>query len=376
MSWAIIAGALLLGLANGANDNFKGVATIFGSATASYRTALAWATVTTLAGSGLALVLAGALVDAFSGAGLVPDAIAESGRFLTAVGIGAGATVALASAAGLPISTTHALVGALVGAGLAAPGAVDLSVLGAKFLLPLFLGPLLAVALAGTLYPLARAGRRGLGIKREACVCVGREWVPVQPVADGTLGAPTALPLVATEHRLSLVTGTIAFCRERYGGKVLGVSVQHGVDATHFLSAGAVSFARGLNDTPKIAALLIGAGAVGAGVSIWAIGVAMALGGVLGARRVAETMSHRITSLTPGQGLVSNLSAAFLVIVASRYGLPVSTTHVTNGGLFAIGAETGEAHWDTIGKILLAWVTTLPIGAALGASVWALLGIA
>jgi PiT family inorganic phosphate transporter len=61
MSWAIIAGALLVALANGANDNFKGMATIFGSATASYRTALAWATVTTLAGSGLALMLAGGL---------------------------------------------------------------------------------------------------------------------------------------------------------------------------------------------------------------------------------------------------------------------------------------------------------------------------
>ena len=377
MSWAIIAAALLVGLANGANDNFKGVATIFGSATASYRTALAWATVTTLAGSALALVLAGALVETFSGAGLVPDATAESERFLTAVGIGAGAPVLVASALGLPISTTYALVGALAGAGLAAvPGAVDLSVLGAKFLLPLILGPLLAMVLAGTLYPLARAGRRALGVEREACVCVGSEWVPVQPAAAATPTSATALPRVATEGRVTVVTGTVDSCRERYRGNVLGVSVQHGIDATHFLSAGAVGFARGLNDTPKIAALLIGAGAVGADVSIWAIGIAIALGGVLGARRVAETMSHRITSLTRGQGLVSNLSAAFLVTVASRYGLPVSTTYVTNGGLFAIGAETGDAHWGTIGRILLAWVTTLPIGAALAALVWGVLAIA
>ena len=376
MSWAIIIGALLVGLANGANDNFKGVATIFGSATSSYRTALAWATVTTLAGSALALALAGGLVDTFSGAGLVPDATAESERFLTAVGIGAGLTVLLASVLGLPISTTHSLVGALLGAGLAAvPGAVDLSVLGSAFLLPLALGPLLAAALAGTLYPLARAGRRALGVRREACVCVGSEWVPVRPIADGAPTVATALPLVASGQRLSIVTGTTDSCQERYRGRVLGVSVQHGIDATHFLSAGAVGFARGLNDTPKIAALVIGAGAVGANMSMWAIGVAIAIGGLLGARRVAETMSHRITSLTRGQGLVSNLSAAALVTVASRYGLPVSTTHVTNGGLFAIGAETGGAHWDTIGKILLAWVTTLPIGAMLAASAWGIAGI-
>src|SRR5918994_6510051 len=199
MSWAIIAGALLVGLANGANDNFKGVATIFGSATSSYRTALAWGTVTTLAGSALALALAGALVDTFSGAGLVPDATAESERFLTAVAIGAGLTVLLASALGLPISTTHALVGALVGAGLAAvPGAVDVSLLGSKFLLPLILGPLLAIVLAGTLYPLAGAGRRALGVERETCVCVGSEWVPLQAATAATPANVAALPIAAT----------------------------------------------------------------------------------------------------------------------------------------------------------------------------------
>src|SRR6185436_11385527 len=63
---------VFLAYTNGANDNFKGVATLFGSGTAKYRTALAWATVTTLAGSLLALYLAAGLVDAFSGKGLVP----------------------------------------------------------------------------------------------------------------------------------------------------------------------------------------------------------------------------------------------------------------------------------------------------------------
>src|SRR5918994_168988 len=217
MSWAIIAAALLVGLANGANDNFKGVATIFGSATASYRTALAWATMTTLAGSALALVLAGALVETFSGAGLVPDATAESERFLTAVGIGAGATVLGASALGLPISTTHALVGALAGAGLAAvPGAVDPSVLGAKFLLPLILGPVLAMVLAGGLYPLAKAGRRALGVRSEACVCVAGEWVPVPAAAGATPAGGTALPVVAAGPRLGVVSGTTDSCRELY----------------------------------------------------------------------------------------------------------------------------------------------------------------
>jgi inorganic phosphate transporter, PiT family len=237
-------------------------------------------------------------------------------------------------------------------------GHVQFAQLGSSFLLPLAAGPVLAMALTGAVYPLARGARRALAIERETCVCVGGEWRPVGPEPGGTA---TALPV------LTVATGTTAYCAERYQGAVVGVSANAAVRAVHLLSAGAVSFARGLNDTPKIVALLVGAGALGARVSIGAVAAAIAVGGLLGARRVAETMSHKVTSLSPGQGLVSNLSAAALVATASRYGLPVSTPHVTNGGLFAIGALTRTGRWSTIAAILTAWVTTLPLAAALGA---------
>lgn len=126
-------------------------------------------------------------------------------------------------------------------------------------------------------------------------------------------------------------------------------------------------FARALNDTPKIVGILIGARAVGANVGLGSVGLAMAIGGVLGARKVAETMSKKIVSLNAGQGFVANLTTAALVIAASRFSLPVSTTHVATGGLFGIGAVTGTARWRTAVTILLAWVTTLPVAAALGA---------
>ena len=74
----IFLGVLLLAYSNGANDNFKGVATLFGSATTKYRTALAWGTGTTLAGSLAALLLAERLIHVFSGAGLVPDSLVGS----------------------------------------------------------------------------------------------------------------------------------------------------------------------------------------------------------------------------------------------------------------------------------------------------------
>jgi PiT family inorganic phosphate transporter len=99
----------------------------------------------------------------------------------------------------------------------------------------------------------------------------------------------------------------------------------------------------------------------------------MAVGGLLNARRVAETMSRKITRMSPGQGLTANLVTSLLVTVASRFGLPVSTTHVSVGALFGIGTVNGTARWRTVLTILLAWGTTLPLGAALAAASYAAL---
>src|SRR6266540_7209724 len=142
-----------LAYSNGANDNFKGVASLFGSRTCSYRTAILWATVTTFAGSIMSIFLAQALLTKFSGKGIVSDHFTGSESFLLAVAVGAGLTVILATLAGFPISTTHALTGAIIGCGLVAVGpAVNFSVLGKGFVLPLLLSPVLAIAVAGILY--------------------------------------------------------------------------------------------------------------------------------------------------------------------------------------------------------------------------------
>jgi PiT family inorganic phosphate transporter len=140
------------------------------------------------------------------------------------------------------------------------------------------------------------------------------------------------------------------------------------LDRLHYLSAGAVSFARGVNDTPKIAALLLVSEVAAPGTALVGVGMVMAIGGLLSARRVAETMSHRVTEMNPGQGFAANFVTAALVIGASSLGLPVSTTHVSCGSLFGIGAITRQAHWRTIATILLAWATTLPVAGALGAA--------
>jgi PiT family inorganic phosphate transporter len=370
MMFVLILAVCFLAYSNGANDNFKGVASLFGSGTTSYRTAIAWATASTLAGSVTAIFLAQSLVTKFTGRGLVPDSLAGSEYFLLAVAIGAGTTVILATFAGFPISTTHALVGAMVGSGWLAVGAqVHPAVLGRAFILPLLLSPVLAMALGATIYLALRWVRLRVGITKESCVCVGAEQHVVampQPAAVMAMQAAVPAWTVSLDQQ--------SLCHERYAGQFWGVGCQQAMDAAHFLSAGVVSFARGLNDTPKMVALLLVFPALAGRRGLVAVAVAIALGGVLSARRVAETMSHRITGLNHGQGFSANLATGLLVVAASLFGLPVSTTHVSVGSLFGNGVMTRQVDHRVLRNIVLSWLVTLPCAAALGASAYWLAG--
>ena len=424
----IILATLFVAYTNGANDNFKGVATLFGSGTTDYRKALTWGTVTTFAGSVTAFFLAEKLVKTFSGKGLVPDTLIATPEFLLAVALGASVTVLLATLTGIPISTTHSLIGSLAGAGFMAIGpALGFSTLGKDFFVPLISSPLVAVILTAVVYIGFRQAREMLKVTRSTCVCVGERIIPVvnarlingQTLTVSQLltsaqvmephnlengGRDTALACLqgyseeartvplssiktlrksgADDHNVSLflrksvkamdiLVDEKSQCQakaiERYDGRLLGIEAQQILDALHFLSAGAVSFARGLNDTPKIVALAVTAGVLGLKFNIILVAIAMALGGLLSAKRIARTMSHKITAMNHGQGFTANLITALLVIFASKIGVPVSTTHISCGSLFGIGMINGQANWKVVGAIVSAWVLTLPMAALLSA---------
>jgi PiT family inorganic phosphate transporter len=179
--------------------------------------------------------------------------------------------------------------------------------------------------------------------------------------------------LQAAAPAVSACVGERSECAQRYAGRFWGVGCQQAMDAAHFSSAGVVSFARGLNDTPKIAAALLVLPALGARWSLVAVAVAMAAGGLLSARRVAETLSHKITGMNHGQGFSANLATGLLVTAASLFGLPVSTTHVSVGSLFGIGLTSRQADLRVVRSILLSWAVTLPCAGVLGASAyWAM----
>ncbi|MCC5655447.1 inorganic phosphate transporter family protein [Nostoc sp. XA010] len=313
---SVFIATLFLAYSNGANDNFKGVATLFGSRTSSYQTAILWATFTTLAGAVAATFLASTLIKNFSGKGLVPDAIANSPEFHLAVAIAAGLTVLIATFMGFPISTTHSLTGALVGAGLVAIGLqVNFAALGTSFILPLLLSPIIAIPL-------------GAGIS-------------------------------------SLYNYIILKCNLSVNQKM--------IDIFHFISAGIVSFARGLNDTPKIFSLILVIEYFSVQGGMITIAIAMALGGLLNSQKVAVTMSEKITSLNHTQGLSANIVTGILVIAASHFGLPVSTTHVSVGSIFGVGLTGKKANMRVFYQILLSWVLTLPTAAIISAITYRLL---
>ena len=137
-------------------------------------------------------------------------------------------------------------------------------------------------------------------------------------------------------------------------------------DGLHWLSGAAICFARGLNDTPKIAAVLLVAAAGAVKLDYLLVALAMAVGGLLGAARVARTMSKKITPMTTPEAVSANLVAAALVTLATPLALPVSTTHVTSGGIFGIGLlRRKEADWRCVRDIALSWLATLPMGAVL-----------
>jgi PiT family inorganic phosphate transporter len=352
---------LFLSYANGANDNFKGVATLFGSDTINYKSSIWLATITTFAGSIFSIHLSFSLIEKFSGRGLIPDDIAASPEFLLSVAIGAGLTVMLAALTGFPISTTHSLTGALIGVGInLADTEGSFRILLNSFFLPLLLSPLIAVSLSALLYALFRFIRVKAGICKEFCICVGesRRLIAV-PQADSILTLEGIKTIDAS-------IDTVENCREYYKGRFFGIESQRLIDLLHIISAAGVSFSRGLNDTPKIVALIIPVMTFDIRYGFLAIALGMAVGGLLNAHKVARTVSKKITPLNQGQGFAANIATAILVIFASKIGMPVSTTHVSVGSISGVGLINKKASLKMITGILLAWILTLPIAAALG----------
>ena len=307
VSLAGVLAMCVLAYGNGANDISKGIATLVGAGVSDYRRAIGWGVLCTGVGAVLSLLVAQALVVTFSG-GLLTSGAHFGALAALAVLLGAMGWVLLATCTGLPVSTTHAITGAIGGVGVVS------------------------------------LGTRGVA------------WtMVVQKVA---------LPLLASPC-LALALGLVVYLALRLLPRQVPLA------PLHWLSSGATSLARGLNDTPKIVAL--GAGfvlATGSTVPVWAflaVAASMMAGGWIGGQHVTRTLAEKVTRLDDREGCAANVATAGLVSAASTLGLPVSTTHVSSGAIIGVGVRRGwrAVQWRTITDMALAWLVTLPVAAVL-----------
>ncbi len=152
----------------------------------------------------------------------------------------------------------------------------------------------------------------------------------------------------------------------------MGGHLRLNTKAPHWLSSGAVGFARGLNDTPKLVA--IGAVVLGTQVSINLLLVivagAMFASSLYAGRRVARVLAEKIVRMDHRERLLANLATTLLVGIGANRGLPMSTTHVSTGAIAGIaGGNTERLNWSTMRHFALAWtVTPLVAGLIAGLS--------
>jgi inorganic phosphate transporter, PiT family len=359
----VIAGALIA-FANGQNDVSKGIATLVGSGVTRYRHAILWGALWTGVGGLAGAVVAGAMVTTF-GNGLLAGGAAPTLATALAVLLGAAAWVLIATRTGLPVSTTHAFVGALTGVALVAfgTGGIRWDALQYKIVLPLLVTPVLALALTAMLL---RATRRSAAAGVD-CACLAAPQIELAPRAQGTAYVSLAAP--------KLVFASAKSCETQ------PAAVRVTMDQLHWATSAAASFARGLNDAPKIVALIL-AGAVltrdGIPLSVWfaVVTAAMVAGSLYGGLRVARVLAERVTRMDHHEGFCANLVTAALVGLGAWQGLPLSTTHVSTGAIVGAGtARAGAIDWRTVRGLLLAWVITLPFAAVLAVGAYGLVQV-
>lgn len=318
MASAGLCGAALLAFANGANDISKSIATLVGSGESDYGRAVVVTSLAAAAGAILASAWAVKMTLLFTKGMLAPQAQVHQ-LYAMAVLAGAIGWVLLATRLGLPVSTTHAIVGSVILTAVYAFGfdSVFWSGVTRKVLLPLLLSPVLA-------FGLAYAAFRGL------------HWL----------------------------------CREKYCLNC---------HWAHWLSAMSSGFARGLNDTPKIAALGLAfyfladpRAQVAPRWFFLVLAVANALGGIVLGLKVTDTLAHKVTRMDHLEGFAANLATAALTIGTAVHGFPVSTTHVSSSAILGMGLRKGAraVDWRVAGEILAAWVITLPAAGLLSAGAY------
>jgi PiT family inorganic phosphate transporter len=142
------------------------------------------------------------------------------------------------------------------------------------------------------------------------------------------------------------------------------------------LSAAFMAFSHGSNDGQKFMgvfalALVLGGAMTQFTVPVWVMllcGAVMAVGTAVGGWRIIRTMGFKITKLEPVTGFAAESSAGFAIMLASAFGIPLSTTHTIGTSIMGVGAlrRFSAVRWGVAGNIIMAWIITFPVCAILG----------
>jgi PiT family inorganic phosphate transporter len=148
-------------------------------------------------------------------------------------------------------------------------------------------------------------------------------------------------------------------------------------------SAAYMAFSHGSNDAQKTMGImtlaLFTAGVIPTvEVPLWVILVsatAISLGTAAGGWRIIKTMGQRVVKLDPVHGFAAETTAASIIVTASHFGMPVSTTHVISSAIMGVGASIrlSAVRWGVAGNIVTAWILTLPAAGLMAALAWLVL---
>ncbi len=318
----IVAIALVFDFINGFHDTANAIATSVATRVLAPGTAVLMAGILNIVGA-----LTGTAVASTVGKGIVPPADSTQLLVISAL-LSAIAWDLITWRYGIPSSSSHALIFSIVGAGVAAAGWQSILLGGlTKTFQGLLFSPLL-----------------------------------------GFLGAFLVM---------LLLLWSFARARPRLVSRIFG--------RLQILSAAWMAFSHGGNDAQKTMGVITMALASYYGwtgsqwqVPLWVIlaaATSMGLGTAIGGWRIVQTVGLKVVELRPINGFAAETAAAAIIEVASRLGIPVSTTHVISSAILGVGAtkRLSAVRWGIAGRIITAWVVTLPACIVLGWAIYFLL---
>lgn len=318
----VVVTALAFDFTNGFHDTGNAMATSIASGALAPRVAVALSAVLNLIGAFLSTAVAATIAKGLIDANLVTLELVFAGL------VGGIVWNLLTWLLGIPSSSSHALIGGIVGATIAAVGlrGVIWSGVVSKVIVPAVVAALLATLVGAVGTWLVYRTTRGVAEKR-------------------------------TER---------GFRRGQIG------------------SASLVSLAHGTNDAQKtmgvIFLALMSYGAVSTTASVpplWVIvscAVAMAAGTYLGGWRIIRTLGKGLVEIKPPQGMAAESSSAAVILLSAHFGYALSTTQVATGSVLGsgVGKPGAEVRWGVAGRMVVAWLVTLPLGGLVGAFTYGL----